>query len=65
MKKPLGNFKVVYVDSSDEVRATVVSYTEDGANDRADEMEDDGVEIVDVVECAVGIDCEKIARLYR
>lgn len=59
------NFKVVYRDAGGTVRATVVSYSEDGANDRADEMEDEGVEIIDVVACKVGQDCEEIARLFR
>jgi hypothetical protein len=44
------DYRVVYRGEDGRPRATVVSYTEDLANDRADEMEDNGVEILDIVE---------------
>ncbi len=59
------SFKVVYRNERGEPRATVVSYSEDGANDRADQMEDQGVEILDVVECQLGIAPEEVERWYE
>jgi len=59
------SFKVAYRNERGEPRATVCSYTEDLANDLADEMEDKGIEILDIVECRLGIPPEDIAKLYK
>lgn len=59
------SYKVVYRNPAGEPRATVCSYTEDLANDLADEMEDKGTEILDIVECKLGTPCEEIARMYK
>lgn len=59
------NYKVVYRGEDGRPRATVVSYTEDLANDRADEMEDNGVEILDIVECRIGTPPEQIEKMYE
>ncbi|AVP41389.1 hypothetical protein SEA_YARA_55 [Streptomyces phage Yara] len=59
------SFKVVYRGADGKPRASVVSYTEDLANDRADEMEDEGVEILDIVECKLGTPPEDIEKLYE
>lgn len=58
------NYKVVY-DKGGIARATVVSYTEDLANDLADKMEDDGIEVYDIVECDPGTSAEEIEREYN
>lgn len=59
------NFKVVYVNGRGRVTATVVGYSEDGANDEADRMEDAGTEVVDVIECKPGTAIEEIERMYE
>lgn len=59
------SFKVVYVDSRGNPCATVCSYPEHLANDLADEMEDKGTEILDVVECKNGTPPSKIERMYQ
>lgn len=58
------SYKVVY-DSNGVARATVCSYTEKLANDLADEMEDKGVEVYDIVECEPGTPPEDIEREYN
>lgn len=59
------SFKVVYMNPNNEPRATVVSYSEDGANDVADEMEDQGIAVLDIVQCALGTPCEEIEKMYK
>jgi hypothetical protein len=59
------NCKVVYRNESGKVRATVVSYSEDGANDEADRMEEKGIEVIDVVECKPGTPCEEIEAMFK
>lgn len=59
------SFKVAYRHADGTPRATVCSYTEKLANDLADEMEDKGVEILDIVQCKLGTPPEEIARMYK
>lgn len=59
------SFKVVYRGADGRPRATVVSYSEDLANDEADAMEDKGVEILDIVQCKLGTPPEEIEKMYE
>lgn len=59
------SFKVAYRGPDGRPRATVVSYTEELANDEADAMEDRGIEVFDIVECKLGTPCETIAAMYE
>lgn len=59
------DYKPVWRNERGEVRASVVSYTEDGANDRADQLEDQGFEIVDVVECKPGTPVEEVEGWFK
>jgi hypothetical protein len=58
-------FKPVWRDERGQVRASVVSYSEDGANDRADELEDQGFEIIDVVEHEPGVSCDEVEGWFK
>lgn len=58
-------FKVVYRNERGQARVTIVGYAEDAANDRADKMEDDGVEVIDVIEVKPGTAHEVIERMYK
>jgi len=58
-------FKPVWRDERGEVRASVVSYSEDGANDRADELEDQGFEIIDVVEHKPGVSADEVEGWFK
>jgi hypothetical protein len=59
------NYKPVWYDENGDVRTSVVSYDEDGANDRADELEDDGFAIIDVVECKPGTPPEEVEGWFK
>lgn len=59
------DYKVVWRNERGGVSASVVSYTEDGANDRADQLEDQGFEIIDVVECESGTPCETVEGWFK
>jgi hypothetical protein len=58
-------FKVVYRNERGQARVTIVGYSEDGANNQADKMEDEGVEIIDVIEVKPGTPHEDIERMYE
>jgi hypothetical protein len=59
------NYKPVWRNERGEVRTSVVSYSEDLANDRADELEDQGFEIIDVVECKPGTPPEEVEGWFK
>ena len=59
------SYKPVWRNERGEVRTSVVSYSEDGANDRADELEDQGFEIIDVVECKPGTAPEVVEGWFK
>ena len=59
------NYKPVWYNERGEVRTSVVSYSEDLANDRADELEDQGFEIIDVVECKPGTPPEVVEGWFK
>lgn len=66
MKKvPYTTFKVIYRDGRGVVTGTVVGYSESGANDEADRMEENDVEVIDVIECKPGTALEEIERMYK
>jgi hypothetical protein len=58
-------FKPVWYNERGEVTASVVSYSEDGANDRADELEDQGFEIIDVVEHKPGVSADEVEGWFK
>lgn len=58
-------FKPVWYNERGQVTASVVSYSEDGANDRADELEDEGFEIIDVVEHKPGVSAEEVEGWFK
>ena len=62
---PYTTFKVIYRDGRGVVTGTVVGYSENGANNEADKMEERGVEVIDVIECKPGTALEEIERMYR
>lgn len=64
-REPYTTFKVIYRNGRGIVTGTVVGYSENGANDEADKMEADGVEVIDVIECKPGTALEEIERMYR
>jgi hypothetical protein len=50
------DYRVQYKTADGKVRVTRVAYTEDGANDRADELELMGyVRVIDILECTPGV----------
>lgn len=59
------DYKPVWRNERGGVRASVVSYTEDGANDRADQLEDQGFEIIDVVECKPGTPASEVESWFK
>lgn len=59
------DYKPVWRDGRGRVRSSVVSYTEDGANDRADQLEDEGFEIIDVVECKSGTSAGEVEEWFK
>lgn len=65
MSSEYKDYKPVWRNERGEVRASVVSYTEDGANDRADQLEDQGFEIIDVVECKPGTPVEEVEGWFK
>lgn len=58
------NYKPVWRENG-EVKTSVVSYSEGGANDRADDLEDLGYEIIDVVECKPGTPYEEVVGWFK
>lgn len=58
------SYKPVWIENG-EVKTSVVSYTEDLANDRADELEDKGLEVLDVVECKPGTPYEVVVGWFK
>lgn len=59
------NYKVVYRNDVGRVRATVCSYTEDLANDVADRFEDEGLEVLDIVEVEPGVSADEVEEAYK
>lgn len=59
------NYKPVWINDKGDVTTSVVSYTENLANDRADELEDDGFEVLDVVECDPGTPPEVVEGWFK
>lgn len=48
------DYKIIYVNKAGNAVATVCSYSHDAAQDRADELEDEGFEVVDIVQVSPG-----------
>jgi hypothetical protein len=59
------SYKPVWRNERGEVKASVVSYSEDLANDRADQLEDQGFEVLDVVECEPGTPPEVVEGWFK
>lgn len=48
------DYRIVYFNKADVKCITVCSYSEGAAQDRADEMEDDGLEVVTILQVKPG-----------
>lgn len=59
------NYKPVWINEAGKVTTSVVSYSESLANDRADELEDAGFEVLDVVECKPGTPPEVVEGWFK
>lgn len=58
------SYKPVWIENG-EVKTSVVSYDENGANDRADALEDAGLEVLDVVEMKPGTPYETVVGWFK